>query len=49
VYGDYDAENGPFNLIREYNGPNFVHNESTLHFPYNPSERVLTATIDSYT
>lgn len=49
VTWDYDAENGPFNLIREYNGPNFVHNESTLHFPYNPNERVLTATIDSYT
>ena len=49
VTWDYTAENGPFNLIREYNGPNFVHNDSTLHFPYNPIERVLTATIDSFT
>ena len=49
VNWDYDAENGPFNLIREYNGPNFVHDQSSLHFPYNPNERVLTATIDSYT
>ena len=49
VSWDYTAENGPFNLIREYNGPNFVHNESTLHFPYNPLERILTAKIDSYT
>ena len=49
VIWDYTAENGPLNLIREYNGPDFVYEDSTLHFPYNPNERVLTATIDSYT
>ena len=48
VSWDYTAENGPFNLIREYNGPLFVKNNSQNNFPYNPYERVLTAKISDY-
>ena len=48
VTGDYTAENGPFNLIREYNGPNFVYNKSQNNYPYNPLERILTAKIDDF-
>ncbi|MCP4523790.1 MAG: prepilin-type N-terminal cleavage/methylation domain-containing protein [Candidatus Gracilibacteria bacterium] len=45
VEGDYTAETGPFNLIREYNGPNFVQDQSNTNFPYNPDEQILTASI----
>lgn len=48
VIWDYTAENGPFNLIREYNGPNFVYDRSQNNFPYNPLERILTAKIDDF-
>lgn len=48
VYGDYTGETGPFNLIREYNGPSFVADESTENFPYNPDEKLLTAKIGVY-
>ncbi len=48
VLGDYSGEWWPYNLIREYNGPNFVEDKSTIHFPYNPDERVITAHISSY-
>ncbi|NUJ97207.1 hypothetical protein HGA92_00275 [Candidatus Gracilibacteria bacterium] len=48
VLGDYSGEGGPYNLIREYNGPDFVEDKSTIHFPYNPDERVITAHISSY-
>ncbi|MDD5213181.1 MAG: FecR domain-containing protein [Candidatus Gracilibacteria bacterium] len=36
------------NLIREYNGPEFVANNSTIHFPYNPEEKILTAQVNDY-
>lgn len=48
VYGDYSWENGPYNLIREYNGPSFVANDSTINFPYNPEEKLLTARISVF-
>ncbi|MDP2090156.1 MAG: FecR family protein [Candidatus Gracilibacteria bacterium] len=44
VIGNYTAENGPYNLIREYNGPNFVYNGSETNFPYNPDELIMIAT-----
>jgi len=48
VLGDYSGEGGPYNLIREYNGPNFVNDASNLHLPYNPEEKILTAHISSF-
>lgn len=48
VLGDYSGEWWPYNLIRDYNGPDFVEDGSTLHFPYNPEERIITAHISSY-
>lgn len=48
VVWDYTAESWPFNLIREYNGPNFVYNKSKNNFPYNPLERILTAKIYNF-
>jgi len=35
-------------LIREYNWPQFLYNKSTVNFPYNPDERLMTARIGSY-
>lgn len=37
------------NLVREYNWPEFVWDNSSSHFPYNPEEKVLTASIYDYT
>ena len=48
IEGNYNGEGGPLNLIREYNGPDFVFNESIENFPYNPEERVVTWKITSY-
>jgi type II secretory pathway pseudopilin PulG len=48
IVGDYSGEGGPYNLIREYNGPEFVNDASNLHFPYNPEERIMTAHIGSF-
>lgn len=48
VTWDYSAETGPYNLIRSYNGPEFVWDKSETNFPYNPQERILTAKIDTY-
>ena len=48
VNWNYSAEVWPYNLIREYNWPNFVYNKSKDNFPYNPNERVLTARIDDF-
>ncbi|MDQ7009622.1 MAG: FecR domain-containing protein, partial [Candidatus Gracilibacteria bacterium] len=44
--GNYTGENGPYSLIREYNGPNFISNKSTNSFPYNPEEKLLVAKIN---
>lgn len=44
VIWNYTAENWPYNLIREYNWPNFVYNWSETNFPYNPDELILIAT-----
>ena len=41
---NYSAENGPYNLIRSYNGPDFVSNWSKVNLPYNPNELVISAT-----
>lgn len=45
VIWDYTAQQGPFNLIREYNGPYFVDDNSLQNFAYNPYEKILTAKI----
>lgn len=45
VIWDYTAQEGPFNLIREYNGPYFVDDNSTQNFAYNPYEKILSAKI----
>jgi len=45
VLGNYKAEQWPFNLIREYNWPNFVYDGSAEYFPYNPTELSLNARI----
>ncbi len=47
VTWNYTAETWPYNLIREYNGSNFVYNGSITNLPYNTEELVLTAT-DKY-
>lgn len=44
VIWNYTAENWPYNLIREYNWPNFVYNWSETNFPYNPDELIMIAT-----
>lgn len=41
VVWDYTGETGPYNLIREYNWPDFVYDSSTKNFPYNPDERII--------
>ncbi|MDC0506105.1 FecR family protein [Candidatus Gracilibacteria bacterium] len=45
VKGNYSAQDGPYNLIREYNGPNFVYDSSKKYLPYNPDELSLNARI----
>ncbi len=45
VIWDYTAMQWPFNLIREYNGPYFVDDNSTQNFAYNPYEKILSAKI----
>ncbi|MDD3302547.1 MAG: FecR domain-containing protein [Candidatus Gracilibacteria bacterium] len=46
VIGNYSGDiNGPYNLIREYNGPDFVYDKSLSNFPYNPSEKIITGKI----
>jgi hypothetical protein len=47
VRGNYTSQIGPFNLIREYNGPNFVFDKG-IYLPYNGDERLLTAKISDY-
>lgn len=37
-----------FDLVKEYNWPEFVGDNSTEHFPYNPEEKILTASIYDY-
>lgn len=44
----WDWVNWPYNLIREYNWPNFVYDKSLENFPYNPDELLLTAKISSF-
>ena len=44
VASNYTAENWPYGLIREYNGADFVYNDSKQNLPYNPQELVLIAT-----
>lgn len=48
VSGNYPWDMYMQNLIREYNGPNFVFEGSLNHLPYNPNERILTAKINSF-
>lgn len=49
VNGTYTGNETIPNLIREYNGPNFVFNKSLDALPYNPYERILTAKIHNFT
>lgn len=44
VIWNYTAENGPYNLVREYNWPNFVNDWSEINLPYNPDELIMIAT-----
>ena len=44
VSWNYTAEAWPYNLIREYNGSNFVYDKSKTNLPYNPEELILIAT-----
>ncbi len=48
VVWDYTWETGPYNLIREYNWPDFVYDKSKNNFPYNPEKRLITAKIWSF-
>ena len=48
VNWNYTAEEWPYNLIREFNGPDFVYDWSKDNFPYNPDEKILTAKIEDY-
>jgi len=48
IVWNYNWEIGPISLIREYNGPKFLSDKSTMSFPYNPNELLMTATIWSY-
>lgn len=38
----------PYNLIKEYSGPNFVSEWSKNYFPYNPYEKRLVAKVNSF-
>lgn len=38
-----------YNLIREYNGPDFVYDKSKKNFPYNPEEMIIDARIVAFT
>ena len=46
VTWNYSAEIWPHNLIREYNGSNFVYDKSKSNLPYNPDELILIATVN---
>lgn len=48
VVWNYTWETGPYNLIREYNWPDFVFDQSINSFPYNPEEKVLKWKIWSF-
>ena len=48
VVWNYTAEVGPYSLIREYNWKDFIYNNSTENFPYNPDELVMTVTTQSW-
>ena len=48
VVWNHSWESGPYNLIKEYNWPDFVYDRSTKNFPYNPDERILKWTIWSF-
>lgn len=45
VQWSYTAEDWPYNLIREYNWPNFVYDGSLKYMPYNPEELTLNARV----
>lgn len=48
VKWNYSAEVWPYNLIREYNWPDFIYNKSLSNFPYNPDKRIITWRINDY-
>lgn len=48
VVWDYIWKNWPYNLIREYNWPDFVYDKSKYNFPYNPDERIVKWKIWSF-
>lgn len=48
VMGDYDGKDGIPNLVREYNGANFVFDGATDIYPYNPEKKAMNAKIISF-
>ena len=48
VSWNWSGESWPYNLVREYNWPNFVYDDAVENFPYNPEELLLTAKISDY-
>ena len=42
---NYSANSWLYNLIREYNWPSFIYNNSTRNFPYNPDWLIVSANI----
>ncbi|NDK08905.1 prepilin-type N-terminal cleavage/methylation domain-containing protein, partial [Candidatus Gracilibacteria bacterium] len=49
VKGNYIGKDPLYNLIREYNGPDFVYDKSKKNFPYNPEEMIMDARIVAFT
>ena len=45
IIWNYNSKYWPISLIREYNWPIFISENSSNHFPYNPEEKFLTAQI----
>jgi prepilin-type N-terminal cleavage/methylation domain-containing protein len=48
VVWDYIWNSWPYNLIREYNWPQFIYDKSKTNFPYNPYEKLINAKIWSF-
>ncbi|MDD5770489.1 MAG: hypothetical protein PHE25_05965, partial [Candidatus Gracilibacteria bacterium] len=47
VVGNWKGEYGPYNLVKEYAGINFISDESDKYFAYNPYEKMLIGKISS--
>ncbi len=49
VRWNYEWKDPLYNLIREYNWPDYVYDKSIKNFPYNPEDMIVTARITSFT